>query len=81
VLTRRRPLVAEATKLEADMAALQRDKHAVDARLADPATYSAARGDEIQSATRRSAELAARLTEAEERWLAIQAELEAIGVP
>jgi ATP-binding cassette subfamily F protein 3 len=81
VLTRRRPLVAEATKLEADMAALQRDKHAVDARLADPATYSAARGNEIQSATRRSAELAARLTEAEERWLAIQAELEAIGVP
>jgi ATP-binding cassette, subfamily F, member 3 len=78
LLARRRPLLAEAAKLEAVMTDLQRDKQALDARLADPATYAAGRGDEIQSATRRAAELAARLAEAEERWLAIQTELEAI---
>jgi len=70
-----------AAKLEAVMTALQRDKHAVDLLLADPATYAVGRGDEIQSATRRSAELATRLAEAEERWLAIQTELEAIRSP
>ena len=81
LLARRRPLLEEAARLEAIMADMERDKHALDARLADPATYAAGRGDEIQSATRRSAELAARLAEAEERWLVIHAELEAIGVP
>ena len=81
LLARRRPLREEAAKLEAVMTALQRDKHAVDLLLADPATYAAGRGDEIQSATRRSAELATRLAEAEERWLAIQTELEAIRSP
>ena len=81
LLARRRPLREEAAKLEAVMTALQRDKHAVDLLLADPATYAVGRGDEIQSATRRSAELAVRLAEAEERWLVIHAELEAIGVP
>ena len=81
MLARRRPLLEEAAKLEAVMTDLQRDKQALDARLADPATYAAGRGDEIQSATRRAAELAARLAETEERWLAIHAELEAIGVP
>ena len=80
LLTRRRPLLEEAARLEAIMSDMQRDKHALDARLADPATYAAGR-DEIQSATRSSAELAARLAEAEERWLAIHAELEAIGMP
>ena len=59
LLARRRPLLAEAAKLEAVMTDLQRDKQALDARLADPATYAAGRGDEIQSATRRAAELAA----------------------
>jgi ATP-binding cassette subfamily F protein 3 len=78
LLARRRPLLAEAAKLEAVMTDLQRDKQALDARLADPATYTAGRGDEIQSATRHSAELAARLAEAEERWLVIQTELEVI---
>ena len=81
LLARRRPLLEESARLEAILADMQRDKHALDARLADPATYAAGRGDEIQSTTRRSAELAARLAEAEERWLAVHAELEAIGVP
>ena len=81
LLARRRPLREEAAKLETVMTDLQRDKHAVDLLLADPATYAAGRGDEIQSATRRSAELAARLAEAEQRWLAIQTELEAIRSP
>jgi hypothetical protein len=78
LLARRRPLLEEAAKLEVVMTDLQRDRHALDLLLADPATYAAGRGDEIQSATRRSAELVARLAVAEERWLAIHAELEAI---
>jgi ATP-binding cassette subfamily F protein 3 len=79
LLARRRPLLAEAARLEADMAAMQSDKHALDARLSDPATYAAGRSNELQLATRRSAELAARLQAAEERWLTLQAELESIG--
>jgi ATP-binding cassette subfamily F protein 3 len=79
LLSRRRPLLAEARQLEADIVALQSDKHALDAQLTDPATYARGRGDEIQAAARRSAELAARLAAAEERWLAVQAELESIG--
>jgi ATP-binding cassette subfamily F protein 3 len=79
LLARRRPLLAEARQLEADIVALQADKHALDARLSDPATYAPGRGDEIQTAARRSVELAARLAAAEERWLAIQTELESLG--
>jgi ATP-binding cassette subfamily F protein 3 len=79
LLARRRPLLNEAARLEVEIAECQRDKAMIDARLADPATYATGRGEEIQSATRRSAELAARLASAEERWLAIQTELDAIG--
>jgi ATP-binding cassette subfamily F protein 3 len=79
LLARRRPLLAEAARLEADMRALQDDKQALEVRLADPATYAEARGEEIQAATRRSAELASRLAAAEERWLAIHSELDSIG--
>jgi ATP-binding cassette subfamily F protein 3 len=79
LLARRRPLLREAARLEAEIADWQRDKQAVDARLADPATYAAGCGEEIQAATRRSAELAARLASAEERWLAIHTELDSLG--
>jgi ATP-binding cassette subfamily F protein 3 len=79
LLARRRPLLNEAARLEAEIADWQRDKAAIDARLADPATYTAGRSEEIQSAARRSAELAAQLASAEERWLAIHAELESLG--
>jgi ATP-binding cassette subfamily F protein 3 len=78
MLARRRPLLNEAARLEAEIAEWQHDKAAIDARLADPATYTAGRSEEIQSATRRSAELAARLARAEGRWLAIQSELESM---
>jgi ATP-binding cassette subfamily F protein 3 len=76
---RRRSLLKEAARLEAEIAEWQRDKAQIDVRLADPATYAADRGEEIRTAARRSGELAARLAGAEERWLAIHAELESIG--
>ncbi len=81
LLARRRPLLSEAARLEAAMAQWQHEKLAVDARLADPASYSGGRGAEIQAATRRSAELSANWRRAEERWLAIHVELESIGEP
>jgi ATP-binding cassette subfamily F protein 3 len=76
---RRRPLVSEAARLESDIALWHRDKHAVDARLADPTTYAAGNGADIASAARRSAELATQISRAEERWLEIQAQLDSMG--
>jgi ATP-binding cassette subfamily F protein 3 len=74
----RRPLVKESEQLENDMAAWQKEKAGIDDRLADPALYSAADKTELQSLLKRQAELAAAIAQAEERWLDIQEQLEAL---
>jgi ATP-binding cassette, subfamily F, member 3 len=79
-LAQRRPLVKEAGELERRMALLEAEKSALEQRLADVAFY-AGPVPEVQAATRRCTELAAMLGEAEERWLEVQLELEAIGAP
>jgi ATP-binding cassette subfamily F protein 3 len=80
-LSRRRPLRREATHLESDIANWQREKTALEARLADPALYASGQPEEIQAVVSRCAALAPLLAAAEDRWLALQAELEAIGEP
>jgi len=78
-LARRRPLAKEAQKLEREVEALEAERRSLEARLSDTAFYTAGNLTEVQSATRRSADIARRLEEAEARWLELQAELEAIG--
>jgi ATP-binding cassette subfamily F protein 3 len=80
-ITRRRPLVKESTALEQRIAALEAEQRALEVRLADPAFYAGSGVAEVQVATKRAGELRAELDAAEERWLAVQLELEEIGEP
>jgi ATP-binding cassette subfamily F protein 3 len=80
-LAQRRPLVKEASQLERQIASLEAEKRSLETRLADVSFYTPANAGEVQSATRRCTEVARLLEAAEDRWLAVQAELEAIGEP
>ena len=80
-LAQRRPLVKEAGQLERRIASLEAEKNSLEATLADVSFYTSANGNEVQVATRRCTEVARLLEAAEDRWLAVQAELEAIGEP
>ena len=74
---------AEATlrDLERDMAMLEAEKASLESQLADTGFYARSTPVELQAATRRCAEVARSLAEAEDRWLAVQEELDAIGQP
>ncbi len=78
-LVRRRPLVKEANQLEARIAELDRERKTLELRLADPGFYAATAAPDVEAASRRCADLMAQIDAAEERWLAIQGELELIG--
>ncbi|NJD32667.1 MAG: ATP-binding cassette domain-containing protein [Gammaproteobacteria bacterium] len=80
-LVRRRPLMKESTRLEREIADLEAEKRALEARLGDQSFYTSGNVAEVQAATRRAAETARLLAAAEDRWLELQAELEAIGEP
>ncbi len=78
-LARRRPLVRESGQLEKKLAQLQAEQREVEAALADPGLYRAGDAARIRELNRRRAELVAAISAAEERWLALQIELEALG--
>jgi ATP-binding cassette subfamily F protein 3 len=78
-LAERRPLVKESEKLEAGMALWQKEKNQIDERLSDPALYAAADKADLQSLLKRQGELSQSITQAEERWLELQEQLEAIS--
>jgi len=80
-LAKRRPLVREAERLEQAIAALEDEKRQLEQRLGDPAYYARTAPADVQSASRRCADVATELGAAEERWLEVQSELEAIGEP
>jgi len=80
-LAKRRPLVKDAERLEKAMAALEAEKRQLEQRLGDAAYYASTPPAEVHAASRRCADAARELGEAEERWLEVQAELEAIGEP
>jgi ATP-binding cassette subfamily F protein 3 len=63
------------------MADLGAEKQELERRLGDPAFYGSVSPAEVQAASRRCADVVRELGEAEERWLDVQAELEAIGEP
>jgi ATP-binding cassette subfamily F protein 3 len=77
-LAERRPLIKESEKLEAGMALWQKEKKQLDERLSDPALYMSADKTDLQNLLKRQAELAQSIARAEERWLALQEQLEAI---
>ena len=80
-LARRRPLAREVTRLEKEIAAFEAEKRALEAKLADTSFYTPGNAAEVQSATVRCAEVGRLLEQAEERWLDVQSQLEAIGEP
>lgn len=77
-LAERRPLVKAAEKLEADMAKWQQEKTLLDERLADSSLYTASDKTELQSLLKRQAELTQQVEQAEEEWLMLQEQLEAM---
>ena len=79
-IAERRPLLKELEQIERNMAQMQADKTACDARLNDTALYSAADKTELQQLLKTQAELAGKLETAEERWLELHEQLEALPV-
>lgn len=77
-LAERRPLIKASEKLESDMAVWQKEKTQIDERLADPSLYTVAQKTGLQDLLKRQAELAQAIAQAEERWLELQEQLEAI---
>ena len=77
-IAERRPLIKETEQLETSMANWQKEKSQLDERLADPELYAAADKTQLQSLLKRQAELTQSIEQAEERWLEIHEQLEAM---
>jgi len=74
----RRPLVKEIEQLESKMAMLNDQKSRCDERLASPELYESQDKAELQQLLKKQAELAQALEQAEDSWLHIQEQLEAL---
>jgi ATP-binding cassette subfamily F protein 3 len=70
------PLKAEIKRMEKAIANLQVEYVHVEGRLADPATYEAARGEPIAELTRRQKQLAQEIATLEDAWLHAHAALD-----
>ncbi len=77
-IAERRPLLKELEQIERNMAQMQADKQACDARLNDTALYSASDKTELQHLLKMQAELTNKLETTEERWLELHEMLEAM---
>jgi len=75
----KKPLQNRIGKLEQEMDALNAEKGALDAFVADPASYDPAQKAQLTDAIRRQAQLQSRLDALEAEWLAANEELEQIG--
>jgi len=75
----KKPLQTRIAKLEKEMDALNGEKAALDAFVADTASYEPAMKAKLTDALKRQAEVAARLEALEVQWLEAQEELEQIG--
>ncbi|MBL8470266.1 MAG: ATP-binding cassette domain-containing protein [Rhodocyclaceae bacterium] len=80
LLAQRRPLVKEAARLEQRMAELTQEKDALEQGLQNPASFAGQR-EALANALKRQAEVAEELTDTEERWLAVQEQLESLAQP
>ncbi len=72
----RNPKTRELEQLERRMAQLNQEKAALEAKLSDPAVYQSPDKPAMQQSVKRQSELTQQLAEAEERWLALQEEVE-----
>ena len=77
-IVERRPLVKELDTIELNIAKWQTDKKACDERLNDSALYSATDKTELQILLKKQAELTNQIDIAEERWLDLHEQLEAM---
>ncbi|CBJ51355.1 putative ABC transporter, ATP binding component [Ralstonia solanacearum PSI07] len=77
--TLRKPLQKDVDTIEKRMAPLQQEKTALEAFLADGTAYADANKLRLVESLRRQAEVNAELDQLEERWLALQEQLEQIG--
>jgi ATP-binding cassette, subfamily F, member 3 len=76
----RRPLIKESEKLERDIATWQQQKMGCDERLNDATLYESSDKTELQVLLKQQSELTLNIEQAEERWLAVQEQLEALPV-
>lgn len=74
----RRPLIKETEQLEAKMAVWQKEKDLCDARLADPILYAETDKTQLQTLLKQQAVLTQSIEQAEECWLELHEQLEAI---
>jgi ATP-binding cassette, subfamily F, member 3 len=74
----RRPLVKEADQLERNIVIWQNDKVACDTRLNDTKLYENNDKSELQALLKVQSELVLKIEQAEERWLALHEQLEAL---
>jgi ATP-binding cassette subfamily F protein 3 len=77
-IAERRPLIKELEQLEANISTWQADKKVCDERLNDGALYSASDKSELQAILKKQAELTQKIDTAEERWLTLHEQLEAL---
>ncbi len=77
-IVERRPLVKELDLIELNIAKWQTDKKTCDERLNDPALYSSTDKTELQALLKKQAELSNQIDAAEERWLDLHEQLEAM---
>ncbi len=75
----RKPLQKDVAAVEKRMTPLQQEKTVLEAFLADGAAYEDANKPRLVESLRRQAEVNAELDQLEERWLALQEQLEQIG--
>ncbi len=74
----RRPLLKEAEKLDLNIAKWHSDKNVCDERLNDPELYTLANKRELQNLLKNQAELSVQIEGAEDRWLELHEQLEAL---
>ena len=74
----RRPLIKELEQLELNIGKWQADKKVCDERLNDSELYTASDKSELQNLLKKQAELSGQIELAEERWLELHEQLEAL---
>jgi ATP-binding cassette subfamily F protein 3 len=80
-LATRQLLVKEAEKLEKQLASWQADLAALETRLSDSALYTATDKTLLQTLTQRQTQLVTEIASTEERWLALQEQIEQVDDP
>jgi ATP-binding cassette subfamily F protein 3 len=75
---RRRPLERQLEGLERELQQLGAQRRQLETLLAEPNLYAAESRERLKACLQDQAQVNARLLEAEERWLALQAQLEAL---